>query len=210
MVTVSKKYGVTLITLLFMAGFLLFTQTNGVKSRIAASRLNVWGFSSPTPTPPSVVVQMTNVHSPDGTLKADMRKVSEVGGKVTYSLFTSKVGGDDQHILYVDSPVAGATFSIPLNSWSPDNAYMFLEGKSPTGLIYLVFKANGEPFADGAKYIRVSDLFSGSKLGYILRSITGWDSPSLLHVQTSDAQNNRGPSYWFDLYSQTFIQLGNY
>lgn len=209
MVYLSKRFGVALISLLFVAGFLLLFQSGIYSGILATNHPTAWGYNpTPAATPPPL--KATSVHSPDGTMKVDMRQVSEVSGSVTYSVFTSLVGGANQHILYVATPPSGATITIPANSWSPDNAFVFIKSQTSLGMTFFVFHADGSVFGDTTKYIDVGVLFKDQLPDLVLTDVTGWDSQNLLHVFTSAKDGTRGSSYWFDVDSSTFIELANY
>ena len=98
--------------------------------------------------------------------------------------------------------------SISPNSWSPDKKYVFLQ-ENRSGSIYdvLVFKTSGEPFLVTEQYVSVAPLFTNRKTEYYLTDVTGWDSPTLLHMVTAVDASKKGPPYWFDVTSQSFIQL---
>jgi hypothetical protein len=98
---------------------------------------------------------------------------------------------------------------LPANSWSPDNKFIFISGNTPEGLKVLVFRATGEPFADGQSVVDLSALFREKLPNAVLRGVTGWDDPALLHVFTYNADKSIGYSYWFDIWSKSFIQLAH-
>lgn len=153
------------------------------------------------PIAPTPAVQNTEVHSSDGEMNLIMQKQKQSDGLATYSFFTSDIAGNNKKILFEKIVNAGVSMEIPKNSWSPDNKYVFLREDEPSSFSIFVFKASGENLSSTEKYIDVMPLFSESKIKYEMKDITGWDSPTLLHVITS------GPSYWFDITTRAFLQL---
>lgn len=149
-----------------------------------------------TPTP-AAEVSSSEVHSADGEVKVIMKKTG-----VLPASFEFTVSGNDldTKVVYSQS-LTDSYFSVPANSWSPDNKYFFIRKNTATESSYLVFKATGENFLDGSKYVDISDLFSRKVKNYDLKEVTGWDAPGLLHVLTN------GPTFWFDLGSRAFLQL---
>lgn len=150
--------------------------------------------ATPTPAPE---VTSTEVRSADGSMQLFMKKTSTIPATFEFSVS----GGDLSNSLIYFESVNDSYFSVPANSWSPDNDYFFIRKNTGTSSAYLVFKANGDNFSDGSKYIEVAGIYSQKVIKYGLREITGWDAPGLMHVLTT------GPSYWFDLASRNFLQL---
>lgn len=157
----------------------------------------------PTPTP-----QIVDVHSGDGKMKLAMRV--ERHSPPVFSLYTSEINGDNQKLIFTKTNTASVTgeLSIPPNAWSPDNKYVFVqETGGDTGVNYFVFKANGEPFANGEQYLNIAKTWQERKIGYLMRDATGWASPSLVIVRTSKEDGSRGHSYWFEVPSKAILQL---
>lgn len=153
------------------------------------------------PIAPTPAIKNTEVHSADGEMNLIMQTQKQEDGSAIYSFFTSDIFGKNKKILFEKTVNAGVSMEIPKNSWSPDNKYVFLREDEPSSFSIFVFKASGENFADGQQYLDVSSLFTQHKVKYLLSDVTGWDSPTLLHVVTS------GPSYWFDITTRAFLQL---
>lgn len=153
------------------------------------------------PIAPTPAVQNTEVHSPDGEMNLIMQAQKQSDGSIAYSFFTSDISGKNKKIIFEKTVGIGASMMIPHNSWSPDNKYVFLRENKSDSFDLLVFKASGENFSNGENYISIMPLFAESKIKHTMKDITGWDSPTLLHVITS------GPSYWFDVTTRSFLQL---
>ncbi len=159
-----------------------------------------------SPQPP--LSSTMTVHSPDGTEQLVLKEVEDrTGTQSAYVLTASDVSGANRRIIYQSVAPNGTNVRIPANSWSPDNKFVFIIAIRNEQLTVFVFQANGEAFADGSPYIDVSSLFRDRLPTAILRDVTGWDDPSLLHVMTYTADKTLGPSYWFDIWSKSFIEL---
>jgi len=177
--------------------YLIYSSTKvGILQKSLASKEPIVGLVQ-TPTP---AVSQGEVHSPDGSMNLVMKKVV-TGESAAYSFYVT--GNSAQNLLIFSKTITNGEMSIPGNSWSPDNKYLFIKGKEGTVSNYLVFKANGENFADGNKYVDVAALYAQKKMDSVLTDVTGWDAPGLLHVFTT------GPSFWFELGSNAFLQLAN-
>ncbi|MBI3070140.1 MAG: hypothetical protein HYY87_02445 [Candidatus Levybacteria bacterium] len=153
------------------------------------------------PIAPTPEIQNTEVHSPDGEMNLIMQAQKQSDGSATYSFIASDIAGKNNKILFEKTVGFGVSMEISYNSWSPDNKYVFLRENKVDSFDIFIFKASAENFSNGEKYIDVMPRFAESKIKYVIKDITGWDSPTLLHVVTS------GPSYWFDITTRAFLQL---
>jgi hypothetical protein len=141
------------------------------------------------------------VHSGDGTMTLIRKVELKSGQPQTYAFRVAHLTGDKNELpLFTRTAAAGPELSIPLNSWSPDNKYVYLQEKDATGqLNYLVFKATGEPWGNGEPYLDVRSYFTKKLAKSTLREATGWASPIFLNVVT-----NEGAAYWFDVTALAF------
>ncbi len=110
-----------------------------------------------------------------------------------YALYTAKVQNPDN-------------LSIPFNTWSPDNKYLFIQ-KNENGA--LVFKASGESITSDQTFFDVGDIFKDKVKNVVPKVVTGWASLTLLIVNTVKEDHTKGPSYWFEVPSQAIIQLSS-
>lgn len=158
----------------------------------------------PKPTP---TTQNTDVHSPDGTMKVILR-AKEENSMMTYSFFVDDILGKNEKFIFTKNVNPNIKMAVPLNSWSPDNKYLFLiENKNGT-INALIFKASTESFANNQQYLDIESLFAQHKNKHYVTDVTGWASPTLLYVTTASLEDNKkGPTFWFDMDSKTFIQL---
>lgn len=155
-----------------------------------------------TPTPkPTTTGEASSI---EGTKKLTMKTQVQADGLVTYSFLV--FDGEKEFVLFTKDAKLN-TFVIPENSWSPDSMYLFLIDTVSVPKQVLIFKASGEHFGDEEAYLNVTELFVKSKPQHILDIATGWDSRGLLHFRTKNQNGTKGPSYWFDVDSKSFIQL---
>ncbi len=154
-----------------------------------------------TPVPSaSPSIQRNETRSLEGDKKLIMTTKQNADGKIQYTFLIPNSG--NELVIFTKVADRGETINLPQNSWSPSSKYVFLEDRRGSMVDYLVFKTNGEPFADGQKYLNATALFNAKVKDYNLKAITGWDDPVLMHVLTFN-----GPPFWFDLTTQSFIQL---
>jgi hypothetical protein len=151
----------------------------------------------PIPTVASVLNESTTVYSPDGTSKLVMKKqISD--SLVDYSFFTSQ-------LIFQKTESRSQSLSIPYNTWSPDNKYVFLKEATLSFSNYFVFSADGS-----SQSVDVKSLFNQKVPDYVMTEVTGWAAPYLLIVNTKTKQGEQGPSFWLDISTQSFIQLSTH
>ena len=160
----------------------------------------------PTSSPPSP--QETTMDSPDGSETLSLvKKVNS--GSIEYSLFVSS-SPEQKKLIFNKNIYPSASLEIPFNTWSPDNSYVFIKEKTPSNDNYLVFKSSGDLFANGSPYVSIQELFKEKIPNYLITDVTGWADNTLLVVNTEGLETNSKLSFWFDVPSQSFMQLATY
>lgn len=158
---------------------------------------------TPSPVPAN---QKAEVHSPDGLVKVVLQK-EVTDGVARYTVTTSDIDGSNPVIILAKSTLTSESITIPANSWSPDDKLLFLKDEISTASSARVFKASGETFTAGEQYLDVNALFDAKKTGFTISDVTGWDSPTLLHIYTMADATTLGPAFWFDVPSKSFLRL---
>jgi hypothetical protein len=168
------------------------------EASFAASRLPK--VSSPSPVP--VTYHESKTVSPDGkmTLVMNEKKGSET------SLWTFSVA-DDQ--IFKEALPVGVQLSVPLNTFSPDNKYVFLKKESSGLTSYLVLITNGKSISENSQALEFTPLFYEKYPDFKITEVTGWAAPNLLIINTNKLDGEEGPSFWFELPAKSFIQLSN-
>ena len=151
-----------------------------------------------SPAPPQVAVvttppsKISSQSSPDGkfivtlTHTADVATVS-IGST---AIFTHRMSPD-------------TVVSLPFNTWSPNNKYLFIKEVGTSDTSYIVMSASG------ASPANVTEFFAESYPDLKLNDVTGWADGTLLVVNyTSSA--GKPASLWFDVTSHHFIPLAVY
>lgn len=162
-----------------------------------------------TPTPQPNVVQKTEVHSPDGTVKVILTSQKQDNGTTAYTVMAAEITGENQKYIFNKTGDGETSIVLPQNAWSPDNKYLFVLEKKRDIVSALVFKASGEKFTNDTAYLDVTPLFMANNKTLEIANITGWASESLLYVQTKTESLTKGPTFWFDIYSKNFLQLAS-
>ncbi|HKB88864.1 MAG TPA: hypothetical protein VKC53_04450 [Patescibacteria group bacterium] len=143
----------------------------------------------------------------DGKMSLTMRE--EKGKETTTYTFVAKnesIGSENQ--IYSKTVPLGTVFSIPLNTFSPDDKYLFLKETSASGDTYLAMTSSGALIKD-AQTLDISSLFTAKYDSYKITDVTGWGGMTLIVVNTDKTDGGVGPSFWFDVTSKGFIRLSN-
>ena len=169
---------------------------------------------SPVPDYPVVVArsaasepQVTNVLSPDGSKKIQMKVESKPDNEKFYSFAIFDKEGNNEQQIFTRIVSETSELFLPENSWSPDNKYVFIQEKTKGAITTLVFKASGESFANDQQYLDATTLFTQRQTGYTFDTATGWADPTLLIIRTKKDDGTKGPSYWFVIPTKAFLQL---
>ncbi len=145
----------------------------------------------------------TSVISPDGKMSLNLKK-EEVESGIKYTFFVKEMtSGIETEVFYKTVPT-GENISIPANTFSPDNKYVFLKEEGVVQANYFVLSVDQSP--NSLKILNplnFSDLFNQKYDNYKITDVTGWGGINLIVVNTN------GPSFWFEVPSKAFIQLSN-
>jgi hypothetical protein len=155
----------------------------------------------------SVYESLTEATNSEGNLKLTGTSRRSVEGRVAYAF---KVVDDQKKTevpLYETIADPGSTISIPRNSWSPDYKQVFIKTTSPEGENYYLFRANGESYGNGEKYIVIGNYWEKSKIEGSIKEISGWAGDDLLMTYTVNKDGSRGLAYWFVTSSRKFMQV---
>ena len=145
--------------------------------------------------------------SPNGENTVVMEVVSNENNTYTYSFYAADGEGNDRKFVFEKTLDDEKNMIVPYNTWSSDNKYFFVQENSDGKTSIFAFKATGEPFSETEKYFDVTDLFGKKETGYTFDEATGWASESLIVINTKTENNEKGPSYWFEVPSKAVIQL---
>lgn len=162
-------------------------------------------------TPPPVVSkvqasELTTVGSPDGKMSLTMQERREED-KSVYSFLMKDVEKGSQKEIFVKTVPMGITISIPDNTFSSDNGYVFLKEKNGSTVSYLILTSSGDEIVKDVKTLDVSGLFKAKYEDFVITEATGWAGPTLLVINTDKKESGKGPSFWFDVASKSFIRL---
>lgn len=194
------------ILLIFLGGFLgIFVMTffnSSFKYKLFPVVLpSIVSAPTPTPTPAPVnsfVKQTTSIDSPDMSKALVLEKEGNERD-LRYTLYVLSKEDSYKTFIFTKTVSKDYDITIPENTWSPDGRYIFIKEPHKT---FLVYDTKGEILSSN-----VSTLFELKYPNFILEDVTGWAAPDLLIVNTKKESGDIGPSLWFDVGSESFIQL---
>jgi hypothetical protein len=195
------------ITILVCLAISVVVVLFGFKTR-SRPQVNAIVTPSPAPVPEVQASQLTTVGSPDGKMSLTMKQ-KKGDGTVTYTfLITDETSGSQREIFFKTVP-SGTAFTVPNNTFSSDNKYVFFKEISLGSVDYHVLTSSGEPVYKDSQSFNFSSLFSEKYENYVITDATGWAGPTLVVINTDKSGGGTGPSFWFDVASRSFIQLSN-
>jgi hypothetical protein len=130
-------------------------------------------------------------------------KTMKKGEETTYSFSTNEKE--------IFSAMVGSStyFSIPSNTWSPDNKYVFLKETTPAGFSFFALSATGDPSTQNEQTANITDLFAAKYPSLKINDATGWGGMNLIVFNTLNTGGSVGPSFWFEMPDHAIIQLAN-
>jgi len=127
-------------------------------------------------------------------------KESKTQDNTTYSFLTTNSDGTQKEVFTKIVP-STSTLSIPANTFSPDDKYIFLK-EDDSGLVdYFVVTPSGT--------LDISSLFAAKYPNYKITDVTGWGGMTLIVVNVNNSDGSIGPSFWFNVSGKSFIQLSD-
>ena len=160
-----------LIFVLILAFGLLFMKLSAKPQKIDSS-------PPPMPVAEAQAPDLTSVGSPDGEATLTMKKEKVQDGTM-YTFFTTDSVTGNQNIVFTETVSSGDTLSIPANTFSPDDKYIFLKEENLGQTDFFVITKSGaldisRPFATKYPNLKLTD-------------VTGWGGMALLVVNTNKA-----------------------
>jgi hypothetical protein len=165
-------------------------------------------YSPALPAAKADLPKESSVGSPDG--KATITMKEEKGKENSTFTFrvTNSADGSQKEIFAKTEPI-GTTLSIPANTFSPDDKYLFLKEIASGETHYLVFSASGVSLTKNGQELEISSLFEEKNPNLKITDATGWGGMTLIIFNTEKKDGGQGPSFWFEVTSHSFIQLSS-
>ena len=194
----QAKSSLWLVISVAVVGGLLFWRLNP-NPQLAPIKVITEASPSPAPT--------LFANSSDGEISLEMNQVKSADA-ITWTLTASKDEEVAQKIWWQTMP-KDTTMSIPFNTVSPDNKYMFLKQEGSNKTRYLVLTVNGKPMMPETQTVEFGESFESKYPDYVITEVTGWGGINLIVFNTDKTAGGIGPSFWFEIPSKSFILLSN-
>lgn len=175
---------------------------NSWKSQPAITQPLISKASQPTP-----LSQSNEQFSGDASIKLTEKTNKINNGNTLYSFKVTNILTNTTQTIFTDTTDRSISYSIPGNTWSPDNKQFFLTKTTPMGQTFLVFKADNLNYANGQKFLDIADYWSKTKYSLKIVTATGWASNDLIILTTIQENGSVGPLFWFVVSSHSFLQL---
>lgn len=129
---------------------------------------------TPTPTPPSV----KSFTAPDGKMILREKEEVTTGGiKKTFSILTK---GESAPLEIYSKVVSESSFlTVPYNTFSPDDKYIFLKEIATRGTNYYIFSTSAKSLTQDSGPLEVSKLFYDKYTDFKITDMTGWGGVDL-------------------------------
>jgi hypothetical protein len=156
---------------------------------------------SPNPSPAPILT----ASSADGEIELKMSQTKKTEA-ITWTLRVIRNKDEIRRIFWQTMPV-DSTLSIPFNSVSPDNKYLFLKQGGSDKTRYIVMTITGEPILFETQTIEFAEKFETDYPEFVITEVTGWGGIDLIVFNTDKAEGGVGPSFWYEIPTRSFIQL---
>lgn len=164
-------------------------------------------INTPTPTKSKEIKQTFERKSSDQTILFTETIKKLPNGYVQYTFEVPNKTSKTSQTVYDVTEDPTVSYLLPDNSWSPDNKQFFITKSTPWGLTYLIFKADGTNYSNGAKFHDIQALWSKTKYTSTIRTATGWGGNDLVILKTTQSDGTPGPDFWFVTSTHGFLQL---
>lgn len=202
------KFTILALVVIFVIGlaFVYFRgQSSQQPSRVALPVTKSETSYAP-PAAKADVPRETEIGSPDGKWSLKMRE-EKAKDEATYIFWIINLADSSQKEIFRKTVPVTTKLEVPLNTFSPDDKYIFLKEAGLSEIHYLVLTTSGAPLSEGVLTAEISSLFMTKFPDYVITDVTGWGGVGLIVLNTDKKEGGVGPSFWFELPSLGFIKL---
>jgi hypothetical protein len=109
--------------------------------------------------------------------------------------------------IFVKTVNPSTIISIPYNTWDPNGKYIFLKENNTTGTSFFVLSTSTSSLDQNDQTANITDLFTEKYPDLKIGDVTGWGGVNLVVINSIKGDGGRGPSFWFEMPTHSFIQL---
>ncbi len=145
------------------------------------------------------------VVSPDGKYSLSLNnKGSDL---IHQTVILQTVKDSSTKILLEKSASKDSLLTVPSNTFSPDDKYIFLKDGADMNTKYLVLRTDSKNLKGETKSAEIISLFYAKYTDFVVTDATGWGGIGVIVVNTDYKNGKIGPSFWFEPASLGFIRL---
>ncbi len=145
------------------------------------------------------------IMSPDGKFSL---KLNNKGSDLIHQTVILKNEKDGvENVLLEKASSNDSLFSLPFNSFSPDDKYIFLKEGEGESAKYLVLRTDSKKLKGDIQTAEIVSLFEAKYSDFKVTDVTGWGGEYVIVVNTDYKNGKVGPSFWFEPASLGFIRL---
>lgn len=192
--------GFLLISTLTLAG-MIFIFSSKVDEEMEFTE----SYAASTVEQVSEVETIEEVLAPNGKMTLILKSVQK-GDLTTQTFYTKTDEGETQVEIYSVEKENSNLISIPFNTFSPDNEFIFLKNGTNEKPEYLVLRTDGEMIDGKQEALEFTSRFYEKYPEHKITAMTGWGGYTLIVINSDLSDGKTGPSFWFDVSNFTFIQ----
>jgi hypothetical protein len=156
-----------------------------------------------TPLPETEVI----IPSPDGKNTLTVKEKQVEGGVVkTFSI--TDVADGSSHEIFSKTVDAETSLTVPQNTFSPDNKYIFLKEENDIQVRFFSLPTNPNLEKEN-KETYFTDFFQEQYPEFKIQDVTGWGGMTLIVINTKLSEDSKITSFWYDVASGSFIRLSS-
>lgn len=204
----EKRRNIFIIIILAVATLLvawLALTTSSMVQNQAPLKRDLAAEKTPTPEPPKEKV--TDFLSPDGAFTLTVENLIDTSGSVHQTFFVTSTEEGEKTVIYETESNIGDLITVPENTFSPTNKYVFLTYQESGKSRYIVLQTDGEDIKKNSETVDFTTLFEAKYPNFVITDVTGWGGYGLIVVNTDTPKGKTGPSWWFDVAGSSFIRL---
>ena len=175
--------------------------------RIGKPKTGTTSFAAENSPPPTDKNSKVDISAPDGKYTFSVENKILDNGNLTQTFSMTNEADKTTAVIYTKESAKENVITVPYNSFSPDDKYIFLEYPSGGKLIHIVLRTDGLDIKTDNKFVEIESSFSQKNPDYKITEVTGWGGINLIVFNTNNKDGELGPSWWYDVTSFSFILL---
>src|SRR3989344_6984252 len=165
----NKYYLILTLSGIFLTTGLVLMAASGLKKDVSVTTDLAYDAQTETP----FKEEEADIIPPDGKYTLTVKKGMELNGLVPQSFYISSEKDSSPIKIFEKNSKPENMISVPENTFSPDNKYIFLKYDEQGKSRYLVLRTNGEEIRNGVPTVEFEGLFSEKYPEFVITDVTG-------------------------------------